>query len=206
MFRLARFRCLHVLLFRLNTLLLSVCYKDSLICFADSWKEKRDWCVRGHFRVMKFYNFLCYFFSFYTFFLPTTFTHTYGTHLRPTPTTHNHDPRPITHTHDFYPLPWVIFSHVKISCFRTKAHLIPVYITIIHDLSHTFFKRNYYEVKLHVKLALRFLQITAKHQDCPFFTVFLTIKTSSQNISITLLQISLQLHEHRGSYCWKKVP
>ena len=97
MFRLACFRCLHVLLFRLNTLLLSVCYKDSLICFADSWKQKRDWCVRGHFRVMKFYNFLCYLFSFYTFFLPTTFTHTYGAHLRPTPTTHTHDPRPTIH-------------------------------------------------------------------------------------------------------------
>ena len=51
--------------------------------------------------------------------------------------------------------------------------------------------------------ALRFLQITAEHQDCPFFTVFLTIKTSSQNISITLLQISLKLHEHRGRY-WRK--
>ena len=150
---------------------------------------------------------LFFFFLYFFFYLrhsPTRTAHTYDPHLLPTPTTH--DPRSITHTHDFYPLPWVIFSHVKISCFRTKAHLIPVYITIIHDLSHTFFKRNYYEVKSHVKLALRFLQITAKHQDCLFFTVFLTIKTSSQNISITLLQISLQLHEHRGSYCWKKVP
>ena len=36
--------------------------------------------------------------------------------------------------------------------------------------------------------ALRFLQITAKHQDFPFFTVFLAIKTLSQNIPITLLQ------------------
>ena len=42
--------------------------------------------------------------------------------------------------------------------------------------------------------ALRLVQITVEHQDCPFFTVFLTIKTSSQNISITLLQISLKLH------------
>ena len=33
--------------------------------------------------------------------------------------------------------------------------------------------------------ALRFLHIIAEHQDCPFFTVFLTIKTLSQNISIT---------------------
>ena len=51
--------------------------------------------------------------------------------------------------------------------------------------------------------ALHFLQITAKQQYCPFFTVFLTTKTSSQNISITLLQISLKLHEHRGGY-WRK--
>ena len=33
--------------------------------------------------------------------------------------------------------------------------------------------------------ALRFLQLMAKHQGCPFFTIFLTMKTSSQNISIT---------------------
>ena len=51
--------------------------------------------------------------------------------------------------------------------------------------------------------ALHFLQITAKQQYCPFFTVFLTTKTSSQNISITLLKISLKLHEHRGGY-WRK--
>ena len=49
--------------------------------------------------------------------------------------------------------------------------------------------------------ALHFLQITAKQQYCPFFTVFL-----SQNISITLLQISLKLHEHRGRYWRKKLP
>ena len=54
--------------------------------------------------------------------------------------------------------------------------------------------------------ALRFLQITAKHQDCPFFTVLLIKKTSSQNISITLLQISLKLQEHRGGYWRKKLP
>ena len=35
--------------------------------------------------------------------------------------------------------------------------------------------------------ALHFLQITAEHQDYPFFTVFLTTKSWSQNISITLL-------------------
>ena len=36
--------------------------------------------------------------------------------------------------------------------------------------------------------------------------MFLTTKTSSQNISITLLQISLKLHEHRGRYWRKKLP
>ena len=53
---------------------------------------------------------------------------------------------------------------------------------------------------------LHFLQITAEHQDYPFFTVFLTTKSLSQNISITLLQISLKLHEHRGCYWRKKLP
>ena len=53
---------------------------------------------------------------------------------------------------------------------------------------------------------LHFLQIMAKEQYCPFFTVFLTTKTSSQNISITLLQITLKLHEHRGGYWSKKLP
>ena len=51
--------------------------------------------------------------------------------------------------------------------------------------------------------ALRLVQTTVEHQDCPFFTVFLTIKTSSQNISITLLEISLKIHEYRGGYCRK---
>ena len=54
--------------------------------------------------------------------------------------------------------------------------------------------------------ALHFLQITAKQQNCQFFTVFLTIKTSSKKISITLLQISLKLHEHWGPYWRKKLP
>ena len=53
---------------------------------------------------------------------------------------------------------------------------------------------------------LRFLQITAEHQDCPFFTVFLTTKSLSENMSITLLQISLKLHERRGCYWRKKLP
>ena len=54
--------------------------------------------------------------------------------------------------------------------------------------------------------SLHFLQIAAKQQYCRFFTVFLTLKTSSQNISITLLQISLKLHEHWGRYWRKKLP
>ena len=55
-------------------------------------------------------------------------------------------------------------------------------------------------------LALLFLQITARHQDCLFFTVFLTVKTSTQNILKTLLQIPLKLYVHRGSYWRKKLP
>ena len=53
---------------------------------------------------------------------------------------------------------------------------------------------------------LRFIQITAKHQDFLFFTVFLTIKTSPQNNSITLSQILLKLDEHQGRYWRKKLP
>ena len=50
---------------------------------------------------------------------------------------------------------------------------------------------------------LCFLMIMAEHQDCPFFAVSITIKTSSQNILITLLQILPKLNEHRGGY-WRK--
>ena len=51
-----------------------------------------------------------------------------------------------------------------------------------------------------ISKSLRFLQITAEHQDCPAFIVFLTVKTSSQNISIILLKIPLKLHQHRDGY------
>ena len=54
--------------------------------------------------------------------------------------------------------------------------------------------------------ALRFLQITTEHQDSPFCTLFLITKTLSQKISITLLQISLKLHERRSGYRRKKLP
>ena len=53
---------------------------------------------------------------------------------------------------------------------------------------------------------LRFLLIMAEHQDCPFFTVFITIKPSSQNISIVLLQISPKLNERWGGYWRKRLP
>ena len=54
-----------------------------------------------------------------------------------------------------------------------------------------------------ISKTLRFLQTTTEHQYYPVFNTLLTIKTSSQNISIMLLQISLELHEHRDAY-WKK--
>ena len=54
--------------------------------------------------------------------------------------------------------------------------------------------------------ALCFLQITTEHQDSPFCTLFLITKTLSQKISITLLQISLKLHERRSGYRKKKLP
>ena len=56
---------------------------------------------------------------------------------------------------------------------------------------------------VNTKFLPKYWQITAKHQDCPFFTVFLITYSLSQNISITLLQISLKLHERRGCY-WRK--
>ena len=52
--------------------------------------------------------------------------------------------------------------------------------------------------------APRFLQNTAKHQDTPFLTVFIKMKTSPQNISITLLHNLLKLHEHRGDHIGEK--
>ena len=57
-------------------------------------------------------------------------------------------------------------------------------------------------MKLHVKSS-SFFTDNGQTAILSIFTVFLAIKTSSQNISITLLQISLKLHEHRGRY-WRK--
>ena len=57
-------------------------------------------------------------------------------------------------------------------------------------------------MKLHVKSS-SFSTDNIRISRLSIFYRFLTIKTSSQNILITLLQISLKLHEHRGGY-WKK--
>ena len=60
-------------------------------------------------------------------------------------------------------------------------------------------------MKLHVKSA-SFSTDNSRTPRLSIFTVFLTTKSLSQNISITLLQISLKLHEHRGRYWRKKLP
>ena len=74
------------------------------------------------------------------------------------------------------------------------------------SFSHAFKKIETTVRRNFMSKALHFLQKRAKQQYFPFFTVFLTVKTLSQNISITLLQISLKLHEHRGCYWRKKLP
>ena len=81
-----------------------------------------------------------------------------------------------------------------------KSFFVAIGQSYLHDLWNVFKKIETTIRWYCVSKALRFLQITAKHQDFPFFTVFLTIKTSSQNISITYLQIPFQLHEYRGDY------
>ena len=61
-------------------------------------------------------------------------------------------------------------------------------------------------MKLHVKSASFSTDNSRTSRLSIFFTVFLTTKSLSQNITITLLQISLKLHEHRGGYWRKKLP
>ena len=63
----------------------------------------------------------------------------------------------------------------------------------------------YYGVKLHVKNA-SLSTYNSRTSILSIFTAFPTIKTLSQNISITLLQISLKLHEHPAGYWRKKLP
>ena len=60
-------------------------------------------------------------------------------------------------------------------------------------------------MKLHVESA-SFSTDNGQTIILSIFTVFLTIKTLSQNISITLLQILLKLYAHRGCYWRKKLP
>ena len=54
--------------------------------------------------------------------------------------------------------------------------------------------------------ALRFVQITAKQQDFPFLTVFLIIKTSFQNISITPLRFCLNFTNIKATVLEKNAP
>ena len=68
-----------------------------------------------------------------------------------------------------------------------KPFFVAIGRSYLHDLSTTLLKRlNYYEVKLHVKSAS-----FSTDNIFLFFTIFPTIKTLSQNISITLLQFLL---------------
>ena len=73
-----------------------------------------------------------------------------------------------------------------------KSFFLAIGWSCLHGLSDTHvFKKIETTVSMRwncMPKALRFIQITAEH-----FTVFITIKTSFQNISITLLQISLKL-------------
>ena len=61
-------------------------------------------------------------------------------------------------------------------------------------------------MKLHVESASFCTDNSRTSRLSIFFTVFLTTKSLSQNISITLLQISFKLHENRGGYWRKKLP
>ena len=80
---------------------------------------------------------------------------------------------------------------------------LELYSLIFHA---RFFKDlNYYEVKLYVKSA-SFSTDDGQTSRLFIFCCILSIKTSFQNISITLLQISLKLLEHRCGYCRKKPP
>ena len=93
--------------------------------------------------------------------------------------------------------PWYIL--IKPFLLAISWSYLPWSFTHAFKKIETTVRRNFMSKVLH------FLQKTAK-QHCSFFTVFLTIKTLSQNISITLLQISLKLHKHWGCYWKKKLP
>ena len=76
----------------------------------------------------------------------------------------------------------------------------------LHDLSHVFKQINTTMRWKCMSKALRFVQITAKHQDFPFPTVFLIIKTSFQNISITLLRFCLNFTNIKATVLEKNAP
>ena len=68
-----------------------------------------------------------------------------------------------------------------------KPFFVAIGRSYLHDLSTTLLKRlNYYEVKLQVESAS-----FSTDNIFLFFTIFPTIKTLSQNISIMLLQFLL---------------
>ena len=60
-------------LLHLNTLLVSVCSKDLLICFTDHWRGEWDWSVGRHFH--EFYNSFSTYYFFTHDILPTLTTH-----------------------------------------------------------------------------------------------------------------------------------
>ena len=87
-----------------------------------------------------------------------------------------------------------------------KPFFLAIGWSYLHELSHTFLKRL---KLLWVEIACKSASFSTDNGQTTIlsiFTAFLTTKTSSQNISITLLQISLKLHKHRGRFWRKKLP
>ena len=91
---------------------------------------------------------------------------------------------------------------------RTKAHRYILIKPLFLAIFHTRFQRdwNHLEVKFYVKSASFSTGNGQTSRLSIFYCVSNHKKTSSQNISIKLLQISLKLHEHRGRYWRKKLP
>ena len=88
-----------------------------------------------------------------------------------------------------------------------KFFFLAIGWSYLQDLSHTLLKRlNLLWGKMACQKGFVFYRKKPNIKIVHFFTVFLTINTLSQNISVTLLQISLKLHEHKGVYWSKKLP
>ena len=65
-----------------------------------------------------------------------------------------------------------------------KSYFLAIGWSYVHDLWHTFFEKIETTIRWNcISIALRCLQITTEHQDCPVFAVFLTKETSPKNIS-----------------------